>query len=212
MRIRRDAPSRFRPHGGAFAAHERARGRRCRATPPSFLPDTRMTSSSSQKFIARHRAPRVQIEYDVELYGASRKMQLPFVVGVLAELSGMPAEPLPPVAERGFLEIDADNFDDRLKSMRPRVAFHVPDAMTRAGELSVDLTFERLDDFTPESVARRVAPLRALLEARTRLKDLLTYMDGKVGAEDLLARLLRDPALLASVAATGRLADAPSAG
>jgi len=170
-----------------------------------------MNSSSSQKFIARHRAPRVQIEYDVELYGARRKMQIPFVVGVLAELSGQPVEPLPPVAERRFLEIDADSFDDRLKSMRPRVAFHVPDALTGAGELPVDLTFERLEDFSPESVARRVAPLCALLEARTRLKDLLTYMDGKVGAEELLGRLLGDPALLASVAQPARLTDASSA-
>jgi type VI secretion system protein ImpB len=96
--------------------------------------------------------------------------------------------------------------------MRPRVAFHVPDAMTGAGELCVDLTFERLEDFSPESVAGRVAPLRALLEARTRLKDLLTYMDGKVGAEELLGRLLADPALLATVAAPARLAGASNAG
>ncbi len=163
-----------------------------------------MTLTSSQKFIARNRAPRVQIEYDVELYGARQKMQVPFVVGVLADLSGTPAQPLPPVADRAFLEIDVDNFDERLKAMQPRVAFRVPNALGAAegSELiGVDLTFERLDDFSPDAVARRVAPLRTLLEARTRLKDLLTYMDGKVGAEELLGRLLADPALLAAMSA-----------
>jgi len=157
-------------------------------------------ASSSQKFIARHRAPRVQIEYDVELYGASRKTQLPFVIGVLAELSGQPAEALPPLAERAFLDIDADNFDDRLASMRPRVCFHLPDALSGHGDLPIDLSFESLDDFSPEAVARRIEPLRVLLEARTKLKDLLTYMDGKCGAEERVAQLLADPALQALVA------------
>lgn len=160
-------------------------------------------TDSSQKFLARHRAPRVQIEYDVELYGASRKVQIPFVIGVLADLAGQPDAPLPPLAERRFLEIDADNFDERMKSMRPRVAFHVPDVLTGSGQLAVDLRFERLDDFTPEAVARHVEPLRSLLEARTRLKDLLTYMDGKAGAEELVGRLLSDPELLAALPAGG---------
>jgi type VI secretion system protein ImpB len=85
-----------------------------------------MAKASSQKFIARNRAPRVQIEYDLELYGAEKKINLPFVMGVMADLSGKPAEALAPVADRKFLEIDVDNFDDRLKSMKPRVAFQVP--------------------------------------------------------------------------------------
>ena len=104
---------------------------------------------SSQKFIARNRAPRVQIEYDVELYGAQKKVQLPFVMGVMADLAGKPADPLPPVGDRKFLEIDVDNFDSRMKAMKPRVAFQVPNTLTGEGNLSVDLTFENMDDFSP---------------------------------------------------------------
>ena len=98
-------------------------------------------AESSQKFIARNRAPRVQIEYDVEVYGAEKKVQLPFVMGVLADLSGKPSEPLAPVADRKALEIDVDNFDSRLKSMKPRAAFSVPNTLTGEGNLSVDVTF-----------------------------------------------------------------------
>src|SRR6202165_5675550 len=99
-------------------------------------------SSSSQKFIARNRAPRVQIEYDVELYGAQKKIQLPFVMGVLADLSGKPSEALPPVADRKFLEIDVDNFDSRMKAIRPRAAFQVPNTLTGEGNISVDISFD----------------------------------------------------------------------
>jgi len=113
-------------------------------------------AKSSQKFIARNRAPRVQIEYDVELYGAQKKIQLPFVMGVLADLSGQPAEPLPPVGERKLLEIDVDNFDSRMKAMKPRAAFQVPNTLTGEGNLSVELTFESMEDFSPAAVARKV--------------------------------------------------------
>jgi type VI secretion system protein ImpB len=154
---------------------------------------------SSQKFIARNRAPRVQIEYDVELYGAEKKVQLPFVMGVMSDLSGKPAEALPAVADRKFLEIDSDNFDSRLKSMKPRVAFSVPNTLTGDGNLSVDVTFESMDDFSPAAVARKVEGLNKLLEARQQLANLITYMDGKTGAEDLIAKVLADPALLASL-------------
>jgi type VI secretion system protein ImpB len=160
-----------------------------------------VASSSSQKFIARNRAPRVQIEYDVEVYGAEKKVQLPFVMGVMADLSGMPAEPLAPVADRKVLEIDVDNFDARLKAMKPRVAMQVPNTLTGEGNLSVDLTFESMDDFSPAAIARKVEPLRKLLEARTQLSNLLTYMDGKSGAEDLMAKVMNDPELLKSLAA-----------
>src|ERR1700741_3143936 len=102
-----------------------------------------MAKQSSQKFIARNRAPRVQIEYDVELYGAEKKVQLPFVMGVMSNLSGNPAEPLPPVPERSFLEISVDNFDDRLKAMKPRVAMQVPNTLTGDGNLNVEMTFEK---------------------------------------------------------------------
>src|SRR5512139_1479550 len=97
---------------------------------------------SSQKFIARNRAPRVQIEYDVELYGAQKKVQLPFVMGVMADLSGQPAEPLPAVADRKFLEISADNFDDRLKAMKPRFVGQVKNTLTGEGDLKLEMTFE----------------------------------------------------------------------
>lgn len=160
-----------------------------------------MAKASSQKFIQRNRAPRVQIEYDLELYGAEKKINLPFVMGVMADLSGKPADPLAPVADRKFLEIDVDNFDERLKSMKPRVAFQVPNALTGEGNLPVDITFESMTDFSPAAVARKVEPLRQLLEARTQLSNLLTYMDGKAGAGDLVAKLLSDPTLLKALAA-----------
>ena len=160
-----------------------------------------MAKASSQKFIARNRAPRVQIEYDVETYGAQKKVQLPFVVGVMADLSGKPAEALPPVADRKFLEIDVDNFDDRMKAMKPRVAFMVPNTLTGEGNLAVDLTFESMDDFSPAAVARNVDGLKQLLEARQQLANLVTYMDGKTGAEELIAKVIKDEALLKSLAA-----------
>ena len=160
-----------------------------------------MAKASAQKFIARNRAPRVQIEYDVELYGAEKKIQLPFVMGVLSDLSGKPSEPLPPVADRKFLEVDVDNFDSRMKSMKPRVAFNVENTLTGEGSLPVDITFESLDDFSPAAVARKVDALSKLLEAREQLSNLITYMDGKTGAEELLAKVLADPALLSTLAA-----------
>jgi type VI secretion system protein ImpB len=159
-----------------------------------------MAKPSSQKFIGRNRAPRVQIEYDVELYGSPKKVQIPFVMGVMADLSGDVKEPLPPVDERKFLAIDIDNFDDRMKSMKPRVAFSVPNTLTGEGNLSVDITFESMDDFSPAAVARKVDALAKLLEARSQLSNLITYMDGKSGAEDLISKVLNDPALLKSLA------------
>lgn len=159
-----------------------------------------MAKASAQKFIARNRAPRVQIEYDVELYGAEKKVQLPFMMGVLADLSGKPAEALPAVADRKALEIDVDNFNDRLKGMKPRVAFQVPNTLTGDGNLSVDITFESMDDFSPAAIAGKVGSLRKLLEARTQLSNLVTYMDGKTGAEELIAKAMQDPALLQSLA------------
>ncbi len=152
--------------------------------------------SSGQKFIARNRAPRVQIEYDVEIYGAERKIQLPFVMGVMADLVGKPVDPLPAVEDRKFLEIDIDNFDERMKALKPRVAYQVDNTLTGDGKLNVELTFESMEDFQPDAVARKVEPLNKLLEARTQLSNLLTYMDGKNGAEELIAKVLKDPTLL----------------
>lgn len=169
-------------------------------------------SKSSQKFIARNRAPRVQIEYDVELYGAEKKVQLPFIMGVMADLAGKPVEPLPAVADRKFLEVDIDNFDDRMKAMKPRVAFQVPNTLTGDGTLSVDITFERMEDFSPAAIATKVGALKQLLDARTQLNNLLTYMDGKTGAEELIGEVLQNPALLNSLAAAPKPADGESSG
>jgi type VI secretion system protein ImpB len=158
-------------------------------------------ATSSQKFIQRNRAPRVQIEYDVELYGAEKKVQLPFVMGVMSDLSGNPKEPLAPVADRKFVDVSVDNFDERLKAMKPRVAFQVENTLTGEGNLSIDLSFESLDDFSPAAIARKVDSLNQLLQARNQLANLVTYMDGKTGAEDLIANLLKDPALLQALSA-----------
>jgi type VI secretion system protein ImpB len=167
-------------------------------------------SNNAQKFIGRNRAPRVQIEYDVEIYGSERKIELPFVMAVLSDLSGKPVEPLPPVADRKFLDIDIDNFDERMKAIKPRVAFSVPNTLTEEGYLMVDLTFESMDDFSPAAVARKVDALNQLLEARTQLFNLQTYMDGKSGAEGLINQLLQDPALMQALTSAPKpAADAP---
>ena len=157
-------------------------------------------AKSSQKFIARNRAPRVQIEYDVELYGAEKKVQLPFVMGVMSDLAGKSEEPQPSVSDRKFMEIDVDNFDERLKSMKPRAAFSVPNTLTGEGNMAVDITFESMDDFSPAAIAAKVEPLKKLLDARTQLSNLMTYMDGKTGAEELIGKVIQDPALLATLA------------
>ena len=158
-----------------------------------------MAKESSQKFIARNRAPRVQIEYDLETNGAMQKKQIPFVMGVLADLSGKSAEELPEIEQRKALEIDMDNFDSRLKAMKPRVTFAVPNKLTGEGQLAVDVTFESIDDFSPAAIAKKIEPLAKLLEARTQLSNLVTYMDGKAGAEKLITKALQDPALLQSL-------------
>jgi type VI secretion system protein ImpB len=163
-----------------------------------------VAKASSQKFIGRNRAPRVQIEYDVELYGAQKKIQIPFVMGVMSDLSGDAKEPLPTVDERKFLPVDVDNFDERMKSMKPRLAFSVPNTLTGEGNLSVDITFESMEDFSPAAVARKVDALNKLLEARSQLANLVTYMDGKAGAEDLISKALNDPALLKALAAKAK--------
>ena len=161
-----------------------------------------MAKESSQKFIGRNRPPRVQISYDLETAGMP-KVELPMVMGIMADLSGKPAEPLPPVSERKFLEIDVDNFDDRMKGMKPRAAFQVDNALTDdGGKLNVELTFESMDDFSPAAIARKTEGLRQLLEAREQLDNLRTWMDGKDKAEQALSGMLQDPALLQALAST----------
>jgi len=164
-------------------------------------------NESSQKFIARNRAPRVQIEYDLETNGAMEKKHIPFVMGVLADLSGKSAEELPEIEQRKALEIDMDNFDSRLKAMKPRVTFAVPNKLTGEGQLAVDVTFESMDDFSPAAIAKKIEPLAKLLEARTQLSNLVTYMDGKAGAEKLITKALQDPALLQTLASAPKPAE-----
>src|SRR5262249_28264004 len=133
------------------------------------------------------------------------------VMGVMADLSGKPAEPLPPVADRKMLEIDIDNFDARLQSMKPRVAFNVENTLTGDGNLAIELTFESMDDFSPAAIARKVDALRKLLDARTQLSNLMTYMDGKTGAEELLNKVLAQPELMQALVAAPKAPDAPPA-
>lgn len=166
-----------------------------------------MAKQSSQKFIARNRAPRVQIEYDVEVYGAQKKVQIPFVMGVTSDLSGANNSELPSIEDRKALEIDVDNFDSRLKSMKPRASFQVPNTLTGEGDLNVDVTFESMDDFSPAAVARKIEPLAKLLQARTQLANLNTYLDGKAGAEKLLTQAINDPALLQSLVSQAKPAE-----
>lgn len=168
------------------------------------------SKNSGQKFIARNRAPRVQIEYDVEIYGSEKKVQIPFVMGVMADLAGKSGADLPAVADRKFLEIDIDNFDERMKAIRPRVSFAVPNTLTGEGNLAVDISFESMDDFSPGAVARKVDALAQLLDARTQLNNLLTYMDGKTGAEELIGKVLGNSELLKALAAAPK-AEQPTA-
>jgi type VI secretion system protein ImpB len=148
--------------------------------------------SSSQHFITRNRAPRVHIVYEPEVGDANRKIDLPFVMGVMADLSGKNNDQLKDIPNRSFTEIDNDSFDRVLKAAKPRVAFTVPNRVGGQGNLAIDLAFEKLEDFTPAQVAKNVEPLAKLLEFRTQLANLLTWMDGKPDAENFVAGLLKD--------------------
>lgn len=147
-------------------------------------------AESTQKVLSRIRPPRVQITYDVEIGGAIEKKQLPFIVGVIADLSGEPSEPLPKVKDRKFVEIDRDNFDEVLEAAAPRLAFRVPNKLKPdANEmLNVELKFKSMDDFGPVALVQQIEPLRKLFEARNRLRDLLTKLDGN----DELDAILRE--------------------
>ncbi len=146
-----------------------------------------MASESTQHKLDRIRSPRVHLTYDVEVGGAIQMKELPFVAGVLADLSGKPEEALPKLKDRKFVEIDRDNFNKVMAGIRPRLAFQVDNTLQDDGtKLNVELRFSRMDDFDPEQVVRQVEPLRKLLEARERLSNLLTKMDGNDQLETLL--------------------------
>jgi len=158
-------------------------------------------ADTGQKFIKRNRPPRVHITYD-DPYDAEKKIELPFVMGVMADLSGNdPGVEKPDIADRKFLEFDMDNFDQRMAALQPGAKFRVENKLGEVeGErLSVNLRFEKMDDFSPAAVARQVPPLNKLLEAREQLSNLLRYMDGKAAASEQIRALLRDPKLMAAL-------------
>jgi type VI secretion system protein ImpB len=163
-------------------------------------------SQSTQHKLDRVRKPRVHITYDVEMGGAIEMKELPFVVGVLSDLSGNPAEPLPRLRDRKFVEIDRDNFNKVLAGTKPRLAFQADNELQGDGsKINVELKFNSLDDFSPEEVARQVEPMRKLLEARTRLSSLLNKMDGNDKLESLLQDVVQNTDALKKLSAeTGR--------
>ncbi len=161
-------------------------------------------AKSGQRFIKENRAPRVHIEYEVETFGSKQKVELPFVMGVMSDLSGKSLVEKKELKDRDFLEFDMDNFEQRMAAIAPRAAFNVDNTLTGEGKLAVDLTFKSMDDFSPGAIAKAVPALAQLLEAREQLNDLMLYMDGKDGAQDLLDQLLKDPALMKAMSAAGK--------
>lgn len=164
-------------------------------------------SKGGQRFIKENRAPRVHIEYEVETFGSRQKVELPFVMGVMSDLSGKSNVEKKSVDKRDFVEFDMDNFEQKMEAIAPRAAFVVDNTLTGEGKLGVDLTFKSLDDFTPGAVAKNVPALAKLLEARQQLNDLMLYMDGKDGAQELLDKVLKDPALMSALAAAKPASD-----
>lgn len=161
-----------------------------------------MAKESTQKKLSRVRPPRVQITYDVEVGDAIETKELPFVLGVLADLSGQPKEPLPKLKERKFVQIDRDNFDDVLKGTAPRLALRVDNKLQNDGtQISIDLDFEKLEDFEPTAIVNQVAPLKQLLEMRAKLSDLRNKVMGNEKLEEILDDVLRDTEKLREIAA-----------
>lgn len=153
-------------------------------------------ADSGQKFISRNRSPRVHISYDVETYGARKSVELPFVMGVISDLSGKSEVAKKDLKDRDFTEFDVDNFDKRMAAIAPRAAFIVDNEIEGEGKLGIDLTFNKMDDFEPGKIAENVPALAKLLEARKQLNDLLIHMDGKQDATELLDKVLKDENLL----------------
>jgi type VI secretion system protein ImpB len=157
-------------------------------------------AKSGQRFIKENRAPRVHIEYEVETFGSRQKVELPFVMGVMSDLSGKSNVEKKVLDKRDFVEFDMDNFEQKMEAIAPRAAFNVENTLTGEGKLAIDMTFKTLDDFSPGAVAKNVPALAKLLEARQQLSDLMAYMDGKDGAQELLDKVLKDPELMKALA------------
>lgn len=163
-----------------------------------------MARESTQQQLGRVRPPRVNITYDVETGGAIETKELPFVMGVLADLTGQPAEPLARLKERKFVEVTPDNFDDVLASMKPHLSFTVENKLSEdadAPKLGVDLHFKSMDDFSPDAVARQVKPLRELLDLRTKLADLRGNLQGNDKLDEILQATLQDADKMAKLKA-----------
>jgi len=171
-----------------------------------------MPAESQQQKLSRIRSPRVHLTYEVEVGGAIQLKELPFVVGVLADLSGKPDEALPRLKDRSFVEIDRDNFDKVLSGMKPRLAYQVDNTLQDDGsKINVELRFNSMDDFEPEQVVNQVEPLRKLLEARRKLTDLVSKIDGNDKLESLLQDVVNNTDSLKSLSAeTGREGTATS--
>ena len=144
-------------------------------------------ADSLQKWVGRNRPPRVQITYDVEIGDAIEKKELPFVVGLMSDLSGDPAEPLPKLRDRRFVEIDRDNFNEVMEKITPRLDLKVSDVMKGEGDLKIVLDFKEFGDFHPEAIVKKIPRLAKLLEARQNLRDLLSKLDGNDELNDLLS-------------------------
>jgi type VI secretion system protein ImpB len=170
-----------------------------------------MSSDSGQKFIRRNRPPRVHITYE-DPHNAEKLVELPFVMGVLSDLSGNASKvEKPDVADRQLQDFDMDNFEKRMAAIEPASNFKVANKLGEGGDkLSVNLTFKKMDDFTPGAIARQVPALAKLLQAREQLANLLRYMDGKAAAEDQLKKLLSDPELMSAL--KSRMLEKPSDG
>ena len=159
-------------------------------------------SDSAQKFVGRNRAPRVQIEYDTEVYGSQKKIELPFVMAVMADLKGKAQEGEEVVApsQRDFEEVEAGTLDSYMAGTKPRAVFRVENKLSdEGGELPIDLTFTSMEDFSPARIAEQVGPLKELLDARNQLKSLLSLMDGRLGAEKLIEDVMKNKTLLESL-------------
>jgi type VI secretion system protein ImpB len=167
-------------------------------------------AESLQKWLGRNRPPRVQITYDVELGGAIEKRELPLVVGLLADLSGMPETPLPKLKERRFVEIDRDNFNEVMANTAPRLELSVPNAITGEGNMPLVLSFKNIDDFTPEPLVHQVPALARLLQARQQLRDLLAKLDGNDELDKLLEDIVQNTEGLQQLKDAAAPADAPA--
>lgn len=166
-------------------------------------------ATSTQHKLDRIRPPRVQITYDVEIGGAFEKKELPLVIGVLADLAGKPENPLPKLKERGFVEIDRDNFNDVLASIQPRLAFSVENKLSKEGGfMNTELRFHSMDDFTPLNLVNQIPALKKLFEARGKLSDLLAKLDGNDDLDSVLQQVVNDTESLKQIKSEGASANA----